>query len=46
MTEALYSIVMSTRANAPVIRYLKSSDLCYRIADKLNSKLRDDSEFA
>jgi vacuolar protein sorting-associated protein 45 len=29
-----------------VIRYLKSSDLCYRIADKLNSKLRDDSEFA
>jgi vacuolar protein sorting-associated protein 45 len=45
MTEALYAVVMATRANAPVIRYQKSSDVCFRVAEKLNSKLREDSDF-
>lgn len=44
VTEALYAIVMATRSN-PLIRYQKSSDLCYRFADKLQSKLNDDDEF-
>ena len=46
MTEALYAVVMATRANAPIIRYQKSSDVCFRVAEKLNSKLREDAEFA
>jgi len=45
MTEALYAVVMATRANAPVIRYQKSSDVCFRVAEKLNTKLREDADF-
>lgn len=36
---------MSQRVNNPVIRYLKSSDVCFRLAEKLNTKLREESEF-
>jgi hypothetical protein len=36
---------MATRANAPIIRYQKSSDICYRLADKLSGKLKEDQDF-
>jgi len=36
---------MATRANQPVLRYQKSSDICYRIAEKVNSKLASDPDF-
>jgi vacuolar protein sorting-associated protein 45 len=36
---------MATRANAPFIRYQKSSDVCFRLAEKVNSKLREDPDF-
>lgn len=42
LTEALYSLVMATRANAPMIRYQKSSDVCFRLAEKITSKLKED----
>jgi vacuolar protein sorting-associated protein 45 len=44
LTEALLSLICATRANAPLIRFHKSSDLCYRLADKLASKLHEDSD--
>jgi len=44
MTDAIFSILMSTRTK-PLIRYQKSSDLCYRLAEKVQGKLNDDDEF-
>jgi vacuolar protein sorting-associated protein 45 len=38
---------MATRANAPVIRYQRSSDLCFRLAEKFRDKLtQQDQDFA
>lgn len=36
---------MATRANAPIIRFQKSSDVCFRLAEKVASKLKDDTDF-
>ena len=44
ITDALFAVLMSTRTN-PLIRYQKSSDLCYRLAEKVQGKLSDDGEF-
>ena len=45
VVEGIYSLVMATRANAPVIRYLKTSDVCFRVADRVSAKLKEDSDF-
>ena len=45
VVDGVYSLVMATRANAPVIRYLKSSDVCFRVADRVSAKLKEDSDF-
>lgn len=45
LTESIYSLVMASRANQPVLRYQKSSDICYRLAEKVTAKLGADPEF-
>jgi hypothetical protein len=45
VVEGVYSLIMSTRANAPVIRYIKTSDVCFRVADRVSAKLKEDQDF-
>ena len=44
MLDALFSVVMATRAN-PLIRYQRNSDVCYRFAEKLQAKLNEEQDF-
>lgn len=42
--DSLYSSVLATRSN-PIIRFQRRSEICFKLADKLQEKLNDDSEF-
>ena len=44
ITDGVFSALMATRS-FPLIRYQKSSDVCFRFAEKLQQKINDEGEF-
>lgn len=42
--DSLYSAVLATRSN-PLIRFQRRSEICFKLADKLQEKLNDEADF-